>query len=91
MYVDHSGSCFDASRCSLRKVGERWTVHEDCETAMCHLADNGTLYERRTRCAAVDIPSNDCYIVRVVGKPFPDCCPQLYCNDTLVSTTSSLA
>lgn len=83
---DYSGRCFDADQCSLRDTGESWTIHQTCERATCVLATNGTLLEKRSRCP--DPPplfTEECYIVRVQGRPFPDCCPQLYCNDELVS------
>lgn len=83
---DHSGQCFDASRCSLREVGEEWTVHRDCERATCQVAVNGTLMEKRTRCREPSpILSEDCYILRVEGRPFPHCCPKLFCNDKPVT------
>ncbi|KAK4300686.1 hypothetical protein Pmani_027139 [Petrolisthes manimaculis] len=83
---DYSGRCYDAETCSLRDRGDSWTVDNTCERATCVLASNGTLLEKRTRCSEpLPLFSEDCYIVRVEGKPYPDCCPQLYCNGKLVS------
>ncbi|XP_042239080.1 U-scoloptoxin(16)-Er13a-like [Homarus americanus] len=83
---DHSGKCYDADRCSLRTTGESWTVDHTCERATCIIASNGTLLEKRTRCSEPPpLYSETCYIVRVEGRPYPDCCPQLYCNGKLVS------
>ncbi|XP_042889962.1 uncharacterized protein LOC122264923 [Penaeus japonicus] len=83
---DYGGRCFDADQCSLRDAGESWTIHRSCEQATCVIASNGTLLEKRTRCSEPPpLFTEDCYIVRVQGRPFPDCCPQLYCSDKLVS------
>jgi len=77
---DHRGRCFDASRCALRHPGARWTVSASCERATCQRAPNGTLLERRQGCPRPSPkPTPDCYSVRVVGRPFPDCCPALVC------------
>ncbi|XP_064120100.1 uncharacterized protein LOC135224726 [Macrobrachium nipponense] len=83
---DYSGRCFDAERCSLRDQGETWTIDHTCERATCYVASNGTLLEKRTRCAEPPkLDSEDCYIVRVEGKPYPECCSKLYCKGREVS------
>jgi len=83
---DYPGRCFDSNRCAIKNVGQSWTVHNVCERSACQRATNGTLLERRTRCREISgIPSEDCYIIRVEGMPFPHCCPKLYCNDTRVT------
>lgn len=83
---DYSGKCYDAERCSLRSTGESWTVDQTCERATCILASNGTLLEKRTRCSEPPpLFNEDCYIVRIEGKSYPQCCPQLFCNGKPVS------
>ncbi|CAL4089742.1 unnamed protein product [Meganyctiphanes norvegica] len=86
---DHSGFCFDAERCSLRRQNQTWTVDETCERATCTKVDDGSLMEKRTRCSQPppldSFNGLDCYIVRVQGRDFPDCCPKLWCDGEPVS------
>ncbi|XP_076069284.1 U-scoloptoxin(16)-Cw1a-like [Oratosquilla oratoria] len=83
---DYPDKCFDGERCHLHAIGESWTVDEVCERATCTRASNGTLVERRTGCEQPPPLINEkCYIVRVQGRSYPDCCSQLYCNGKLVS------
>ncbi|XP_050733099.1 U-scoloptoxin(16)-Er9a-like [Eriocheir sinensis] len=85
---DYNGRCYDAERCSLHTTGETWTVDSTCEQATCVQASNGTLLEKRIRCSELlPLFNENCYIVRVEGKAYPHCCPQLYCEGKLVSSS----
>ncbi|XP_071520384.1 uncharacterized protein [Panulirus ornatus] len=64
----------------------RGELDQTCERATCILASNGTLLEKRTRCSEPPpLFNEDCYIVRIEGKSYPQCCPQLFCNGKPVS------